>query len=292
MRIALFGRTCRPAFREDILQLFGRLRQYDSKIIIYKPFFDFLGKKIGYQPEVHGFFTGSADVPDKIDFVLSIGGDGTFLAAVSIVRNRGIPIIGINTGRLGFLANIAKSDIGKSISALFSGEYVIEKRSLLEIRDQSGLLTDLPYAINEVTIQKKNSAMITIKTHIDDAYLNAYWADGLIISTPTGSTAYSLSVGGPVVTPDSSTLIICPIAPHNLTVRPVVVPDTAVIRMKTSSKSGKFLLTMDSRSELLSPDREIIIRKADFSVSTVRIEGKTFYDTLRNKLMWGVDKRN
>jgi len=292
MKIALYGRPFSDDCKINITGLFQTLEDNKVELFIYNPFLDFLKSNTGISPAIAGTFETHEDIPRDVELMFSIGGDGTFLKTVSIIRDYGIPIAGINIGRLGFLANITLENMISSIKSIFKGHYSIENRSLIKLDLSDGVLSGFSYALNEVSIQKRYSSMITIHTYLNDVLLNSYWADGLIISTPTGSTAYSLSVGGPIVTPDSDNFIISPLAPHNLTVRPVIVPDNKIIRLKTDSRDSSFILSIDSRAEIFDSNLEIIIRRADFTVKTVRIEGNTFYDNLRHKLMWGLDRRN
>ncbi len=292
MKIALFGRPFSDDCKMNISAFFQILVDHKTELFIYGPFLDFLKQNTGVMPPIAGTFESHEDIPNDVQFMFSIGGDGTFLKSVAIVQDYGIPIAGINTGRLGFLANITLENLTSSIEAIFQGHYSIEHRSLIKIALSEGALNGFSSALNEVSIQKRYTSMITIHTYLNDVLLNSYWADGLIISTPTGSTAYSLSVGGPIVTPDSNNFIISPLAPHNLTVRPVIVPDNKIIRLKVDSRDSSFILSIDSRSEIFDSNLEIIIRRADFTIKTIRIEGNTFYDNLRNKLMWGLDRRN
>lgn len=227
------------------------------------------------------------------DMVFSVGGDGTFLETVMKVRKSGIPIAGVNTGRMGFLANIPDGEIGKSIDMLCRGEYEIIERSLLEITDPSGLFEkEASAALNEVTIQKSDPSMITINVFVDDAYLNTYWADGLIISTATGSTAYNLSVGGPILSPEDESIIISPISPHNLTIRPIVISGDSNLRLAMEGRSKEYLVTCDFRSTRLPLEQEIKVRRAEDKLKTVMLKGHDFFSTLRNRLMWGADRRN
>jgi len=292
MKIALFGRPFSDDCKMNISAFFQILVDHKTELFIYGPFLDFLKQITGVMPPIAGTFESHEDIPNDVQFMFSIGGDGTFLKSVAIVQDYGIPIAGINTGRLGFLANITLENLTSSIEAIFQGHYSIEHRSLINIALSEGALNGFSSALNEVSIQKRYTSMITIHTYLNDVLLNSYWADGLIISTPTGSTAYSLSVGGPIVTPDSNNFIISPLAPHNLTVRPVIVPDNKIIKLKVDSRDSSFILSIDSRSEIFDSNLEIIIRRADFTIKTIRIEGNTFYDNLRNKLMWGLDRRN
>jgi NAD+ kinase len=292
MRIAIYGRSFRKGFEGNISALLRMISDRKLDVIMYKPFHDFLLRETSFKPLAHGFFETHEDLRGNADYMFSIGGDGTFLDSVLIIRDSGIPIIGINTGRLGFLANVLPEETESALDALMASDFVIERRSLAQLLYEGSDVETFSYALNEVSIQKQFSSMITIHTYLDECYLNSYWADGLIISTPTGSTAYSLSVGGPIISPESNTFIISPMAPHNLTIRPVVVPDTAVIKLKVDASGQQVKLTLDSRSILYPTGAEIIIKKAGFTVKTVRLKNNTFYDTLRNKLMWGVDKRN
>ena len=292
MKIAIFGRPFRSGFEDSIASLFRIISDRKINVIIYKPFYDFLIKEISFQPQADGFFETHDDIIGNADYMFSIGGDGTFLETALIVQDYGIPIIGINIGRLGFLANISPEEIETSLNAIFDEDFIIEHRTLAQLKYQGTEFSGFSFALNEVSVQKQFSNMITIHTYLDDSYLNSYWADGLIISTPTGSTAYSMSVGGPIISPDSSNFIISPMAPHNLTVRPVVVPDNAVLRLKVDAREPEVILTLDSRSVLHDISLDILVRRADFTIKTIRLKNTTFYDTLRNKLMWGMDKRN
>ncbi|MDP4206237.1 MAG: NAD kinase, partial [Bacteroidota bacterium] len=221
------------------------------------------------------------------------GGDGTFLEAASLVHDTGLPIVGINSGRLGFLADISQSEIGFALEQILDGKYLIEERSLVEIIEPEGKFGNCNYALNEVTFHKMDSSsMITIHAYLNNVYLNTYWADGLIISTPTGSTAYSLSVGGPIVSPDSSIFILSPIASHNLTVRPFVIPDHNELMFEIEGRGEHFLTSLDSRSSVMTVNTRIRLRKADFKLRVIKLREHDFYSTLRNKLMWGADKRN
>lgn len=230
---------------------------------------------------------------ELVDLVLSVGGDGTFLETVLKVKDLGIPIAGVNTGRMGFLANISADEISRSIDMLCKGEYEIIERCLLEISHPEGMFErNSSTALNEITIQKADLSMITISVFVDEAHLNTYWADGLIVSTATGSTAYNLSVGGPILSPDDESIIISPIAPHNLTIRPIILSGDSKIRMVIEGRSSEYLATCDFRSKKLPFTEEIHIVRAPVKIRTVMLNGRDFYSTLRNKLMWGADTRN
>jgi NAD+ kinase len=238
-------------------------------------------------------FNDLSSLSDMPDLVLSVGGDGTFLETVLKVKDLGIPVAGVNTGRLGFLANISEEDINHSLNLLFNGDYEIIERSLLEITEPSNLFNgSAPVALNEITIQKADLSMITIIVFVDDTYLNTYWADGLIVSTATGSTAYNLSVGGPILSPEDESIIISPISPHNLTIRPIVLTGSSKLRMVVEGRSDEYLATCDFRSKRVPFGQDIHIVQALDKLKTVMLIGKDFYSTLRNKLMWGADKRN
>jgi NAD+ kinase len=240
--------------------------------------------------EKAGKLSFNSELPD---LVLSVGGDGTFLETVLNVKDMGIPIAGVNTGRMGFLANISAEEIGKSIEMLINSEYEIIERCLLEISKPSGLFNEgSSLALNEITIQKADMSMITINVFLDDTHLNTYWADGLIVSTATGSTAYNLSVGGPILSPDDESIIISPIAPHNLTIRPIILSGKGKIRMIIEGRSKEYLATCDFRSKRLSFSEEIHIERSGVKIKTVMLNGRDFYSTLRSKLMWGADFRN
>ncbi|MGZ4033322.1 MAG: NAD kinase [Bacteroidia bacterium] len=292
MKIAISGRSTSDNTSEYIQLLFHTLREYNAEIIIHEPFYKFLKQKIQI-PETIRTFNSHADLVGKAETMLSLGGDGTFLETLTLIRNSGIPILGINTGRLGFLANVAKSEIDVAIKALAEKKYSIEKRSLLSITAPPDIFGEVNYGLNEITVLKKDtSAMITIHAYINGDYLNSYFADGLIIATPTGSTAYSLSCGGPLVMPGSENIVITPIAPHNLNVRPLVISDNNTISLKVDARSPNYLVTLDSRSEVLESSTELTITKADFSVNLIQLENQNFFTTIRNKLLWGLDKRN
>jgi NAD+ kinase len=238
-------------------------------------------------------FSSHKDFHAGIDLTMSIGGDGTFIKSVGFIRDSGVPILGINTGRLGFLANISKDQIQQTMDQVKAKNYEFQKRSLLRIQTEENIFGEDNFALNELTVQKKDTAsMITVHAYLDNKYLNSYWADGLIVSTPTGSTAYSLSCGGPIITPGCQVHILTPIAPHNLNVRPVVVPDHMPIKLKIEGRDRKCLISLDGVSKNIRQDEEIIVTKAEFMINVVKFESNNFLDTIRNKMMWGIDARN
>lgn len=292
MRIALFGWTIGPIFYDSMKRLLDLLDLHDTDIHIYTPFLNFLKQEAKIEPKKFTQFSSHLDL-GKVDFFLSIGGDGTFLEAITFVRDSGIPMVGINSGRLGFLADIAQSELEFSLEQLFAGKFILQPRSLLKLENEFGLFSDFPYALNEFTVHKQDSSqMITVHVDVGGDLLNSYWADGLIVSTPTGTTAYSLSVGGPIITPGSANFVIAPIAPHNLAVRPVVISDHEEVTLWVEGRGGRYMASLDSRSVPFETDMVWKIRKSDFIINVLKFENQSFYETLRKKLLWGADKRN
>lgn len=293
MIIAIFGINTDPAFSADLEKLFALLKERRILVYMYKPFHEFVRQHCHLDPEIAGLFVSGKDLPEDVQFLFSIGGDGTFLQSILTLKNKSIPAVGLNLGRLGFLSDISRNDMNEAIDHILDGQYEIEERSLLQLNEKKQLFGDFNYALNEIAVTKLDtSSMISIHTYLNGDYLSTYWTDGLIISTATGSTAYSLSVGGPILTPDSKSMIITPIAPHNLTVRPIVVPDTISVRLQVEGRGHQFQTSLDSRSQAIDFPGELHIRKADFYVRTLKLPGHGFFSTLRNKLMWGADKRN
>ena len=293
MSIAIFGLNLETSFMPDLSRLFLLLHKRGERLYIYRPFYESIKTRCQEMPEIAGFFTFGYELPESVRFLFSIGGDGTLLKSMLTLKNKSIPVIGINTGRLGFLSAVSRQDMEEAIDLLMSGQYTIEERTVLQFEDGTDLFGDFNYALNEITVTKMDSSsMISIHTYLDDEYLTTYWADGLIISTPTGSTAYSLSVGGPILPPSSKSFVITPIAPHNLTMRPIVLPDDNRISLHVEGRGQQFLCSLDSRSEAINFPGQIIIRKAHFQVKTLKLPGHDFFSTLRNKLMWGTDRRN
>ena len=292
MKIALFGKTYKQDFETYAHLILKKLLSFDAEIFIHADILRYYTQWIKKSANINIFFDHSG-LPDKLDYFISIGGDGTFLDAILYVRNTNTPMLGINSGRLGFLANVAKNQINNALDRLHNKKYIIEERVLLQLKSELNFFGENNYALNELTIHKKDTAsMITIHVYMNGEFLNSYWADGLIFATPTGSTAYSLSVGGPLVVPNSETFIISPIAPHNLTVRPLVVPDKFEFTFEVEGRSKQFLLALDSRSEVINEGIHFNVSKADFKLNFIRFEEQTFYKTLRSKLMWGIDRRN
>lgn len=290
MKIAIYGQYYKSEAVEFVDTLLNALEENNVEIVIEKKFYSLVKKESNYPT-----FSHYSDLDDSFDVMLTVGGDGTFLRAVTYIKDSNIPMLGINTGRLGFLATVNKEDIENAIKAIINKEYSIKKRSLLavETSPKNDEINELNFALNEVTVARRNTtSMITIKTHLDDEYLTSYWADGLIVSTPTGSTGYSLSCGGPVITPQAKSLVLTPIAPHNLNARPLVIPDTTKIELTVSSREKRALLSLDSRILDIKSDTKVMINTASFSIKTIQLHNQTFLKTLREKLLWGEDKRN
>ena len=290
--IALYSKTFDERCAHVVRQLLEILAHANTEVFIYQPLCDFL--KSLPEPIHHfaGTFSGYDDLKHNTRFFISVGGDGTFLNSINIVRDSEIPVVGINIGRLGFLAHITGTDLQESVEKLLAGDLPVKERTLIHATINGQPADSFPYALNDIVIQKSTVGFITVHTWSNDEFLNSYWADGLIVSTPTGSSAYSLSVGGPIVAPESQNFIISPIAAHNLNVRPLVIPDNVILRLKAECRNQDrhFTLSLDSRSVKCASGTEIELKRAGFKVKIVK--SASFYTTLRNKLMWGVDKRN
>jgi NAD+ kinase len=292
MHIAIYSRGFVKEDLPIIQLLLDELVREEMETVIYQPFCESLAPYIRFS-KTPDTFCCAADLHGKADILVSLGGDGTLLDTVCYVRDTNVPVLGINFGRLGFLASIGKDAINAAVQALKQRTYVVDRRSLLHLDSNIGLFGDVPYALNDFTIHKKDtSAMIKIHTYLNGEFLNTYWSDGLIVATPTGSTGYSLSCGGPVVFPDAGSFVITPVAPHNLNVRPVIVPDNHVISFEVEGRSDQFLCTLDSRMEIIDNTVQLAIKKEDFKISLLRLDDSNFLHTLRNKLLWGIDTRN
>ncbi len=294
MKVAIFGQYCQNDTRPIIRDIFLFFNNNNVELVIEEKFL-----KILYDEEIlkkeYKTFNDYKCLNSSFDLLISIGGDGTILRAATYVRDSGIPILGINAGRLGFLAKVQKENIETFLQIVLKKEYTLSERTLLslECNPENEQINELNFAMNEVTVSRKDTtSMITIDTSLNGEHLNSYWADGLIISTPTGSTGYSLSCGGPVLTPEVKGLVITPIAPHNLNARPLVIPDDTEIKLKVSGREEQYLVSLDSRIATLNNNAELIIRKTPFKINMVEIPNETFLKTLRNKLLWGEDKRN
>ena len=292
MRIAIYSRGLEENQHQEINLLLKELVVHDVEPVFYQDFFNKFYSAVDFKTK-YSTFNSSADLDDSIDCMISLGGDGTLLDTVTLVRDKGTPVLGINYGRLGFLANIGKGDLKTAVEALVNGTYVIDKRTLIHLDANIPLFGDIPYALNEFTLLKKDSSsMIKIHTYLNGEFLNTYWADGLIVATPTGSTGYSLSCNGPVVFPDSASFVITPVAPHNLNIRPIIVPDNTIVSFEVEGRTDGFLCTLDSRRELVSKDIQLAVKKETFGINLIRLNENNFLQTLRNKLSWGLDKRN
>ena len=291
MRIAIYSRGLESEQLEGLKLLLKEFSHYKIEPVIYQDFFNQFYSSINIADK-YSTFNQPEDL-EGIDFIISLGGDGTLLDAVTFVGDKGIPVLGINYGRLGFLASIGKNEIHSAIESLVKRTFVLDKRTLVHLDANMPLFSGRAYGLNEFTIHKKDtSPMIKIHTYLNGEFLNTYWSDGLIVATPTGSTGYSLSCNGPVVFPDSASFVITPVSPHNLNIRPLVVPDDSVISFEVEGRTDGFLCTLDSRREMASKEVLLAIRKEAFSMNLVRLNENNFLQTLRNKLSWGLDKRN
>ena len=292
MTIAIFGSPYPEHFTKYIQHLIKKLESEHIKIIIEEEFNNFLQNNIRFNKEVETF-NSHQSLADNADYLFSIGGDGTLLKAVTYVRTSNIPILGINTGRLGFISSVSAGQIDDALNDILKGNYQINERALLSLNTDKKLFKDKNFALNEVAVSKKDtSSMIRIDAYVDDEFLNTYWADGLVVSTPTGSTGYSLSCGGPIIMPGTNNIIITPNAPHNLNVRPIVIDDDSVVKLKVEDRDQLALVSLDSRSRAFDSDTELIIKKADFKIKLIQPQNNSFTTTIRHKLMWGLDKRS
>tara|TARA_B100002019_G_scaffold43821_1_gene36749 strand:- start:772 stop:1650 length:879 start_codon:yes stop_codon:yes gene_type:complete len=292
MRIALFGTNFSENLDKYIQHLINKLESEKVEIYVEQFFLNYLREKMRFKNEVLTF-TNHEDLKDKADILFSIGGDGTLLSAVSFVRNSGIPILGINTGRLGFISSVAPDQIEQAVNDVLNKNYKTNKRTLLTLKTSNNLFKNKNFALNEVAVLKKDtSSMIKIEAYVDDEFLNTYWADGLIVSTPTGSTGYSLSCGGPIIAPGTNNIIITPIAQHNLNVRPIVINHNSTVKLKVEDRDELALVSLDSCSRAFDSSVELTIKKANFKINLIEPQNNTFISTVRQKLMWGSDKRN
>ncbi len=293
MKVAIYGQTFQEQDKTCVLELLEELKGIKASVFIEEGFCEQVdGCLSGYS---HGTFSQTSGLDGSFDMFVSFGGDGTMLRAVTYVKDLGIPIVGVNTGRLGFLSTFKKEDVRKVVTEFVAGRFSVEERSLVEVSLNSELeeFGNLNFALNEITVSRKDTtSMITVETYLNDEYLTSYWADGLILSTPTGSTGYSLSCGGPVIAPTAKSLVLTPIAPHNLNARPFVISDDTHIRLKVSGREENHLVSLDSRIASIPNGTEINIKKTDFTIKMIEYKSESFLKTLRNKLLWGQDKRN
>jgi NAD+ kinase len=292
MKAAIYSRILDAELKGEVQSLFDELAHNGIEPIIYQPYFEQLINDIHIAGNI-STFSESADLDESIDVMISLGGDGTLLDTITLIRNKKIPVVGINFGRLGFLASIGKDEMASAIKALVNRTFVTDKRSLIHLEADTPLFGAAPYALNEFAIHKTDvSPMIKIHTYLNGDFLNTYWADGLIVSTPTGSTGYSLSCNGPIVFPDSGSFVITPVAPHNLNVRPIVVPDNNIISFEVEGRADHIICAMDARKEIVDKNIQLAVKKEAFSLKLIRLNESNFLQTLRNKLSWGLDTRN
>ncbi len=292
MKVAIYSRGLDADQEVQLLTLLEELRRYHIEVCLHK---SLVGAKSAVKmlPGDFSVFSRHDDLNSSIDCIISLGGDGTMLDTATLVRDKKIPIMGINFGRLGFLAGTGKDEISVAVEALAHGRYIIDKRTLLRLNANIPLFDDTPFALNEFAIHKRDiSPMIKIHTYLNGKFLNSYWADGIIVSTPTGSTGYNLSCNGPIVFPDSASFVITPVAPHNLNVRPIVIPDSNVISFEVENRTHHFICTLDSRREIVENEVKLAVKKEDFEILLIALTENSFLTTLREKLTWGFDKRN
>jgi len=291
MKIAIYSRGLGDDIKSQLSILLAELQRHDIRILLYAPLAE-------YDLTIHNntnidFFTGAHDLDNSIDCLISLGGDGTILDTVTLVRDKGIPVLGVNFGRLGFLASVSKEELTTAVDALVNRTYVIDRRSLIHLDADPALFDETPFGLNEFAIHKRDtSPMIKIHTYLNGEFLNSYWADGLIVSTPTGSTGYNMSCGGPIVFPESSSFVITPVAPHNLNVRSIVVPDNNIISFEIEGRADQFICVLDARREIVNKDVQLAVRKEKFKMNLLLLNENNFLSTLRTKLTWGLDKRN
>ncbi len=293
MKVGIYGQFYHKNSGQYIQQLLELLDERSAEVVIEKNFLKLIHDNESIKKD-YSYFSTFKELDTSYDLFFSIGGDGTILKTVTYVRDLGIPIVGINTGRLGFLATIRKEEIQASVNQIFDGEYTVSSRSLLQIESSCGKDFDgINFALNEIAVSRKNTtSMITVHTKIDNEFLTSYWSDGLIVSTPTGSTGYSLSCGGPIIMPETCSFLLTPIAPHNLNMRPLSVSQEYEIKLTISGREEEHLVSLDSRTYVLKNETEITLKRAPFEINMVCLKGESFLKTLREKLLWGEDKRN
>jgi len=290
--VAIFGRFFKEEYTPQIQDIFTQLNTKGFTILLFQPFFNYLKNRVSLPKNIETF-TDESELTAKHDLLISIGGDGTILESATLVKDKDIPILGINTGRLGFLSTTVVSEFKEVLDDIFNKNYSVDKRSTIELHTEENLFENTNFALNELVVHKKDtSSMIGIHVLIDGELLNTYWADGLIVSTPTGSTAYSLSCGGPMLFPKAQNFVITPVAPHNLNSRPIVIPDDREVTLKVEGRSKNFLVSLDSRMETMSADTTLTLRKGEFSIPLLKTKDQSFIGTIRQKLHWGLDHRN
>jgi NAD+ kinase len=292
MKAAIYSRVMEDEQLQELQSFFNELIRQKIEPIIWQYFYDQIQNRVTLPPNTKTF--GLADhLTDEIEFIISLGGDGTLLDTVTLVKDRSISVMGINFGRLGFLASIGRTEVVAALKALARRSYVVDKRTMIHLDSDLPLFGEVPYALNEFSVHKRDTdPMIKIHTYLNGEFLNTYWADGLIVATPTGSTGYSLSCGGPIVFPESGSFVITPVAPHNLNVRSIIVPDDNIISFEVESRSDNIICSLDSRREIVGKNVQLAVRKEAFTVNLIRLSENNFMQTLHNKLTWGLDKRN
>ena len=292
MKVAIYSRGLDTEQGAHLDILLEALTRFDVFILIYQPLLLQFSQVTVRFPALVPFVT-SADLPEELDCLISLGGDGTLLDTVTLVRNKKIPVLGINFGRLGFLAGISRDELSSAVDALVNRTFIIDKRTLIHLDSDKNLFGDAPFGLNEFAIHKRDtSPMIKVHAYLNGEFLNTYWADGLIVSTPTGSTGYNMSCNGPILFPESSSFVITPVAPHNLNVRSIIVPDTSIISFEIESRADMFICALDARREIVDKSIQLAVKKEAFGVNLVRLNENSFLSTLRTKLAWGLDKRN
>jgi NAD+ kinase len=292
MKIAVYGRQFNDqAVLPYIQQVFDSLSLHSVEIYVHHQLNNYLAGKI--DTIIYNVLNEGDQIKGLIDVFITLGGDGTLLDMVSVIRDSGVPVIGLNFGRLGFLASVNKSDIASAIHAVVNNQYTLDGRGLLTVESELNILGLDNFALNDITIHKRDdSAMITTNMFLDGEFLNSYWGDGIIIATATGSTAYSLSCGGPIIFPQSNSIVVTPVAPHNLNVRPIVLPDSSVLSFEVESRSSNYILSCDSKTEIIDKPMRFKVQKANFELNLIRLSNESYLSTLRNKLLWGLDARN
>ncbi len=292
MKIALYSRAQSSHPREELEQLLCRFRERDIELQINEEFAQMIEELTGEQISIEDRYSNVAQIDDQSSVLISYGGDGTFLDAVRLLEGSSLPIVGINSGRLGFLATVAKSEVGAALDALLAGDYTLHQRPLLGVEASGCAEIDYPYAFNEFAMLRGGGDMIEAEMEIDGEAVATLYGDGVLLSTPAGSTAYCLSVGGPVVAPACGCLVVAPIAPHNLTMRPLVIPDSSEILFRVRSRDPQFFVSLDNRNYSVCQQAEFRVRRSPRAVTLVRLQGESFYQTLKQKMMWGIDGRN
>lgn len=290
MKVAIYSRGNEQELKEELNELLKLLIKNNIDALLHFSLARFVQSSA---QKVCTFFSGTDELNETVDFLISLGGDGTILDTVTLVKDKNIPILGINYGRLGFLAGLSRHELSSAVDALTNGSYIVDKRVLMHLDADIKLFGDTPFSLNEFSIHKRDiSPMIKIRTYLNGDFLNTYWCDGLIVATPTGSTGYNMSCNGPIVFPDSASFVITPVAPHNLNVRPIIIPDDYIISFEVESRGDKFICAMDARREIVNANVQLAVKKESFTIGLVRLSDNNFLSTLHNKLTWGLDKRN